>query len=59
MSGGDITTLVDLREQLLLQYEKAKNKNREWSSGLLEALNIVEANLQKEIDARDKYAEAQ
>jgi len=59
MSGGDITTLVDLREQLFAQYERAKNSNREWSSGLLEALNIVEENLQKEIDARDKYAEAQ
>ena len=54
---NDIMTLVSLRDELFAAYEQAKKRsgpNHQWS-GLLAALNIVEANIEKETNARDKY----
>ena len=56
-----ITTLVDLRNKIFKEYNRVNDEGDSYmeAEGLFAALNIVENTLEKEIDARDKYAEAQ
>lgn len=53
---NDLYTLLTLRDDIYAQYLSAKDRKREWTSGLLESLRLVETKIQEEIDSRDEYA---
>lgn len=53
---NDLMTLLTLRDDIYAQYLSAKDRKREWTSGLRESLRLVESKIQEEMDSRDEYA---
>jgi hypothetical protein len=54
--GSDLYTLLQLRDDIYAQYLSAKDRKREWTSGLRESLRLIESKIQEEMDSRDEYA---
>ena len=53
---NDLYTLLTLRDDIYAQYLSAKDRKREWTSGLRESLRLIESKIQEEMDSRDEYA---
>ena len=53
---SDLFTLLTLRDDIYAQYLSAKDRKREWTSGLRESLRLIESKIQEEMDSRDEYA---
>ena len=53
---NDLMTLLTLRDDIYAQYLSAKDRKREWTSGLRESLRLIESKIQEEMDSRDEYA---